>query len=185
MISKKLTSFLKMGRVLSKEDSSLLFDEIYFTKGSKIKRQVFYIVGSSLYEDVLQEVFFKIHKNLHKFNNQSSIDTWIYKIALNTSLDFLNKEKKRSKSSFEDDEFGIDSRRVNEENSELKDLVQKSIFNLSDKHKKVFILFYISGESIKNISAVLNIPEGTVKSRLNNARESVKIFLKKHGVNYE
>lgn len=180
MMSKKIYQIFKTNSgVLPEEDSAILFNEIYNLKSEKIKKQIFYTVGESLYEDVLQEVFFKIHKNLNSFNGKSSIDTWIYRLTMNTCYDFLKKENRRFNYNVEDLKTSYTH------DHDTKKILKTAILTLSKKQRSVFTLFYILEESILDISQVLNIPEGTVKSRLKISRDLVKEFLIENGVNYE
>ena len=170
---------------LSLENTGLgkdeLFDKLYWEKAAQIKKQAFYLVGPNFFEDAVQEVFIKIYKNLLNFKNQSSVDTWIYRITVNTCFDFLRKSKKNKKlkESFNNyPKLGI----TLEGDSESREAIIKAVDLLDKKHRSVFVLHYISGLKISEISEVLEIKEGTVKSRLFNSKNDVKSYLTKEGV---
>lgn len=178
MSSKSFLGFFLENTNLKKDE---LFDKLYWEKASKIKKHAFFLVGPNLSEDATQEVFIKIYKNLSSFKNQCSIDTWIYKITVNTCFDFLRKSKnsKKLKKDFSD---YTQIETSTPEDLENKEMIIKAIDLLDEKHRAVFVLYYISGLKVSEISEVLEIKEGTVKSRLYNSKNDVKNYLVKEGV---
>jgi len=126
-------------------------------------------------EDILQEGFLKIFKNIHKYRGTGSFEGWIKRIIINTALEELRKNKR---------EFiteDIDGLRIQPESFDggdsiinTKDLM-KYIQALPDGYKIVFNLFVIEGYSHGEISEMLNISSGTSKSQLSKAR----IYLQK------
>lgn len=142
--------------------------------------------------DCVQDSFIKAFRSLSSFNFQSSFNTWLYRIVTNTSLDLLRKNKKyqsnipieKPLSGDDDDDYFIqiedqkaDVENIAESNETVK-AVREAISQLSEDLKKVILLFEIEQFSLIEVSEILNIPVGTVKSRLFRAREKLAILLK-------
>lgn len=138
--------------------------------------------------DVAQEVFLKLYHNIGSFKGESSFSSWLYRIAKNTALDFLRKEKKNrnnvslyvENSDGEEAEIDIPdtSASSNPEQTavknEAKDIIYNALDEISDEHKEIIILRDIDGYTYEEISEMLGLEYGTVKSRLFRARESLR-----------
>jgi len=144
----------------------------------------FYMKETQLAEDVFQEVFYKVIKNYHKFNHQSSEKTWLIRITINTCKDMLRTSWIKRVTTFgvlQDSEneyekpYDIEKK---ETNKELYELIQR----LPQKYKEILLLFYYKDLTYEEISEILQIPEGTVRSRLSRAREKLKKMMKERGV---
>lgn len=140
--------------------------------------------------DVSQEALIKVFKSLKGFKNKSSFSTWIYRIVVNTCLDFIKKKKNTISldKAITTDEGEI-QREVadNNYNPEYiyekklsKELVNNAIEELSDNHKSVIVLRDIEGFSYEEISKIINCSLGTVKSRIKRARENLRIIITKN-----
>jgi RNA polymerase sigma-70 factor (ECF subfamily) len=141
------------------------------------------MVRSHYTDDLVQETFIKAWSNFDRFNNKSSFRTWIYRITMNTVYDHLRKQKSLKEVSSENQEHAdsVDG----EEKLLLKDIIDKGMMDLNENAREVFILFYKLEYTISEISSLIGIPAGTVKSRLHKAREDFEKILKKHGAHYE
>ncbi|HEY8363147.1 MAG TPA: sigma-70 family RNA polymerase sigma factor [Tissierellaceae bacterium] len=130
-------------------------------------------------EDVVQETFFRLFRQIDSFKENSSIYTWIYQIALNLCRDRLKAGKDTAlfESIAESDEKVEDT--VIE--SIDRDILRKELKNLDDLYREVLILFYYEELSIKEISKILNEKEGTIKSRLSRGRTLLKKAIEKGG----
>jgi RNA polymerase sigma-70 factor (ECF subfamily) len=142
--------------------------------------------------DCVQDSFIKAFRSLSSFNFQSSFNTWLYRIVTNTSLDLLRKNKKyqsnipieKPLSGDDDDDYfiQIEDQKADVENIAVSNqtviAVREAISQLSEDLKKVILLFEIEQFSLIEVSKILNIPVGTVKSRLFRAREKLAILLK-------
>jgi len=144
----------------------------------------FYMKETQLAEDVFQEVFYKVIKNYHKFNHQSSEKTWLIRITINTCKDMLRTSWIKRVTTFgvwQDSEneyekpYDIEKK---ETNKELYELIQQ----LPQKYKEILLLFYYKDLTYEEISEILQIPEGTVRSRLSRAREKLKKMMNERGV---
>ena len=144
-------------------------------------------------EDIAQEVFIKVYKNINRFNEQSSLYTWIYRITMNACYDELKKDSKivYFSSLVKDDDKEIEfedySQNIDDQVSKKfeKDALIKAIKSLQSEQKALIILRDIRGFSYNEIADMLNLKLGTVKSKINRARISLKEVLEKQGFNYE
>lgn len=144
--------------------------------------------------DVSQEIFIKIWKNISRYRGDCRFSTWVYKISVNAALDFLRRLKNSpseiifTKTDDEGDEIswevadeGSISPESYVEKSERIKIVRESIEMLSTEQREVIILRDIEGYSYDEISEMLGIGVGTVKSRLNRARVNLREILIKLG----
>ena len=135
--------------------------------------------------DMTQESFLKAWRNLESFHFEAAFSTWLYRLASNTCLDFLRRAKRRRELSLTvEDESGesqlLDlpdpaptpeaSLLTNEENARLGAAMEQ----LDPEQRRILTLRVVNDLSYTEIAAVLNIKEGTVKSRLARARESLR-----------
>lgn len=134
--------------------------------------------------DAAQEVFVRVYKSIESFKEQSSFTTWIYRITTNICSDILRKRKKGNnivslnQSLDENKEIDIvDESPTPEERQELSErqkAVWKAISELKDEYRAVITLCDIEEMSYDEIAEILKVPKGTVKSRINRARISLK-----------
>lgn len=138
--------------------------------------------------DAAQEVFVKVFRSADSFRGDSSLSTWIYRITKNVCMDFLRKRKEKTVSIDEEKEdapkYDIpDTEHSPEqitEKNEIKRLVREALMSLDNDSRLIITLFDIEGLRYEEIASVLKIPVGTVKSRLNRAREKLKKILLKN-----
>lgn len=138
--------------------------------------------------DAAQETFIRVYKNIDSFKNASSLSTWVYRICANICNDMLRKRMKTKNiiSLNADDEednpvisIADNSPTPDEsfEMSERQKAVKAAIDMLSEDYKTVLVLYDMEGLSYEEISEVLKCPIGTIKSRLNRARNNLKKIL--------
>ena len=144
-------------------------------------------------EDLVQEVFVKAHKSLPKFQGKSSFYTWIYRIAVNRTINFVKKRKKRQAWSLDDVDGGIErdpayvelsskgGPRRDFSISELQEKLNRALQTLSEKHRAVVVLHDIEGVPHDEIGKMLGCSSGTVRSRLFYARQRLQVELKEYG----
>jgi len=133
--------------------------------------------------DLVQDIFLKLYQNLHKFNQDRNIKGWITQLAKNYCIDYWRKNKKQgNKVELEDNLAFTDENpeQINILESEKKYLRGK-IKLLDSELKITLIMRDIEGMSYSSISQVLDIPEGTVKSRINRARIKLIKSIKQGG----
>lgn len=135
------------------------FDELFEEYFDKVYYKVLGIVKNSTdAEDIAQEVFISVYKNLNKFREESNIYTWIYRIAINKTYDFFKKRKIEFE--INDDVLSI----AEEINSESKLILEEKLKLLSDNEKKIVVLKDIYGYKLKEIAEMRNMNLSTVKS---------------------
>lgn len=136
-------------------------------------------------EDITQEVFIKIWKNIKKFNQEKNFKPWAFQIAKNTSIDFLRKKKSIPFSRFEDEK----GRNILSDNIVAKplNLIEKlsdkrvlavAMQNLNDKEQRTINLRHNDGLSFKEIAAIFQEPINTVKSRHRRSLSRLKKNIK-------
>ena len=138
-----------------------------------------FISDSAEAEDIVQETFYRLFKNKHYYKEIAKFSTWIYTIAGNLAKTELRRKKRRKFLSINnfmstDKDYDIPDPDSNPEknlNSLVTDeIIQKAIAKLSPKFKEVILLRDVQGFSYEEIAVVVNVPLGTVKSRVNRAR---------------
>ncbi|MFT5858647.1 MAG: RNA polymerase sigma factor (sigma-70 family) [Flavobacteriaceae bacterium] len=130
--------------------------------------------------DVLQNVLIKIYQNLAKFNQDSALYTWMYRIARNETLNFLDKEKLRTGVDIDDamleiiaGHSGLDTMT----SQEIWDVLQNAIATLPEKQAIVFQLKYFEELKYSEISAKLNTSEGALKASFHHAKQKIQTFI--------
>lgn len=140
--------------------------------------------------DLLQEIFAKAYRSLKGFRGKSAFYTWIHSIAVNMTINFLKKRRRRFSMSLDDIDSGIhhdaefleatatsDPRR--EANlSDLQKKLNEAMQRLSNDHRAVVTMFDIQGMPHAEIAKILKISEGTVRSRLHYAHRQLQSSLK-------
>ena len=139
--------------------------------------------------DITQDAFVKAYDNLQKFRLESSFYTWIYRIARNLTIDYLRKRKRRPETEFDeqvatrDERGGIDESHVQEgpgrtlERKRLYARIMSAMQQLPEDQREVVLLRELEGLSYKEIAEAMEIPEGTVMSRLYYARKKLQKLL--------
>lgn len=156
--------------------------DLYREIVTEYKNYIFTVVSSMIKnyhtaEDITQEVFINGYIKLNSLSDYNKIGAWLVKIAKNKCLRFLERETLNHNQECELNDFIPDMQNQTEnyvveklENENIKKVVE----NLTDVQKTVTILFYFEKHSQKEIAEILNIPEGTVKRRLHDARLNLK-----------
>jgi RNA polymerase sigma-70 factor (ECF subfamily) len=138
-------------------------------------------------EDVVQETFLRVYRNRHAYQRVAKFSTWIYTIAGNLARTELRRRNRRrifslSSMGVEDKEYEISDDVLSPErhtNTVLsEEIIQKEINKLSPKFREVIILRDIQELSYEEISKIIRVPIGTVKSRVNRARLRLQSRLK-------
>ncbi|MBM7578495.1 RNA polymerase sigma factor SigW [Jeotgalibacillus terrae] len=136
-------------------------------------------------EDIAQEAFIRAYTNIHTFDIDRKFSTWLFRIATNLCIDRIRKKKPdyyldaevsgtdglTMYSQVETDD-PLPEEEV--ESMELQESIQKEISRLPDKYRSVIVLKYIEELSLKEISEILELPIGTVKTRIHRGREALR-----------
>jgi len=140
-------------------------------------------------EDLLQEAFMKAFAALDTFNRQYAFSTWLYKIAINTTIDHLRKKKLQTysldkpiqssngelKREYADQQAATDRNLLSSEKSAL---IAAAIAELPNHYRQAIILRHTEEKSYEEIAEITGVPLGTVKARIFRAREMLKRKLK-------
>jgi RNA polymerase sigma-70 factor (ECF subfamily) len=147
------------------------------------------VKNRELAEDVVQESFLRAFRKLDTLKNHAQFYAWIKRIALNMALNHFEKEKRVLDVENEDDDTSFFENISNGESpedlvlkEEMKKYVRKFVDSLPDRLRVVIILREVEDMSYEEIAEMLNIPLGTVRSRLFNARNIIKERLIKQGL---
>jgi RNA polymerase sigma-70 factor (ECF subfamily) len=133
--------------------------------------------------DVLQNMFIKVWKGLENFREDSQLYTWLYRIATNESLTFLEQQKKRASVSFNDMENGLENKLKADTNFDANKLewkLQLAIQQLPEKQRLVFNLRYYDEMPYEEMSRVLETSEGALKASYHHAVKKIEDFIKNH-----
>jgi RNA polymerase sigma-70 factor (ECF subfamily) len=125
-------------------------------------------------EDATQEVFLLLHRKLGSFRGQSSLSTWIYRLALNVCFSILRRRKRRPDSW---DPALFSSVRSAKDGTTWKPLLEQAIGKLPDGARSVFLLHDVEGLEHEEIANLLGISSGTSKSQLFKARQALRRHL--------
>ncbi len=137
-------------------------------------------------EDLTQDVFIEVHKSIEKFRRESSLSTWIYKIAINKSLEHRRKQKRKKrfgylieltgfgKSAEADESVTFDHPGIELENKERGKILFEAINELSENQRAAFILCEIEGLSYKEIASILDSSLSSVESLIFRAKQNLK-----------
>lgn len=157
------------------------FSELVRIHAQGVLNIIYRMCGDAqLAEDAAQETFIRAWLNLSAYHPQTSLRNWLYRIAINAATDMLRKEKRILPNALEDLQLrdpqpGPEAIFSQEERTVL---VQKAILSLPDASRAVLVLREYEGMSYQEISSTLDIPVGTVMSRLSYARNLLKAKLK-------
>lgn len=163
------------------------FAVLYQRHSKKIFGYAFHILkNQQSAEDVLQETFLAIWQKAKTFRGEGRVIAWLFGIAHNISLKVYNqKQSETIQESFpteENIEAQITKKMLSEQNKQL--LIQ-AIQQLSIKHQTILQLVFYEKMSMKEVAQICQIPIGTVKSRLNYAKQALKGNIRREGFNPE
>ena len=130
--------------------------------------------------DVLQNMFIKVWKGLENFREDSQLYTWLYRIATNECLTFLEQQKKRSSTSLSDMENGLENKLKADTNFDANRLewkLQMAIQKLPEKQRVVFNLRYYDEMPYEEMSRVLETSEGALKASYHHAAKKIEEFI--------
>jgi len=147
-------------------------------------RAIFYpLCAGSVLDDLVQEVFLRAWKGLPKFRQTAKFSTWLYRIAWNVASDQRQAAAKgRSQLEVLSQHAPLQQNPVDVMHLHYQDLVQRGLVKLSLEHRTVLVLHDLEEFPQREIAEILDIPIGTVKSRLFHARAAMRQFLEKEGV---
>ena len=134
-------------------------------------------------DDIMQNVFLKAWSHLNDFNRESKISTWLYRIAVNESLDFIRRKKNQHVISTDDVTQGVSQSLMADryfDGDETAALLQEAISHLPEVHRMVFNLRYFDEMKYSDISELLHTSEGALKASYHIAVKKISEFFKSH-----
>jgi len=168
----------------SLEGDKQAFGEIVNRYQGMVARTVKGMLGDSVFsEDIGQDVFIKLYYSLSDFRGEAKLSTYIQKIAVNLTLNEIKRRKRffstfSQKGNNEMYEFEVADHDT-EEKKEASELVGKALMSLDPKFRVIVAMRMLQGYSTKETSEILDLPLGTVLSRLSRAQEQMKDILGK------
>lgn len=170
------------------ESNKLEFRDVYDEFHIKISKYLERMVGKSESEDLTQEVFLKIDKGLKGFKNQSSLSTWVYRLATNAALDKLHSRSFRDNKQkislnnmtdkagdgdicIQEKEFSAEREAIR---NEMNDCIREFVDKLPEDYRTVIILSELKDLKNQEIAEILGVSLDTVKIRLHRARVRLK-----------
>jgi len=171
------------------KDPEHLIEQLMDQYGEHVKKLAYtYVKDWAIAEDVTQEVFISVYKNLHRFRGDASYKTWIYKIAMNKSKDaiksrFLRPKKLLTKLQNQKEVYEPSAEHhVFDNIGDIK--LSEAVLMLPVKYREVIMLFYYEGLKLEEIQAVTKLNLSTIKTRLRRAKSMLRDLYEegvKHG----
>lgn len=166
----------------------LAFEALYRAYGERIYNFAKRVTGSAEdARDVTQETFVRAWNSLPKLREDGTFSVWLHRIALNRCRDMLKKHRREGTVSLDcpqtDDEGGEMQTQVQSDcpgpeetlfEGEMQGAVRRAVDSLSEEHRLVVTMHHMQGLDVESIAKTLNVPRGTVMSRLSRAREVLR-----------
>lgn len=166
------------------EGDKTAFGEIVTRYQKMVARTVKGMLGDTVFsEDIGQEVFIKLYHSLSEFRGEAKLSTYIQKIAINLTLNEIKRRKRyfsmfSQKGNSEMYEFEI-ADQDDEERKDARELVEKALKEMEPKFRIILTMRMLQGYSTKETAEILDVPLGTVLSRLSRAQEQMRRILNK------
>ncbi|MBW5468814.1 sigma-70 family RNA polymerase sigma factor [Brevibacillus formosus] len=161
-----------------------LFDELIRHYLKKVLRLVYLMVKDrSLAEDITQEVFLSAYKNLGKFRQESSMQTWVYRIAVNEAKKHLRSWSFRHL--FFKPEVDIEVVEGAESavlQNDLRARFAHLVMKLPHSYRQLIVLHYYEELSVEEIAVILDTSAGAIYTKMHRARQKLKVLLEKEGI---
>ena len=144
------------------------YERLYELHAARMKSIAFHLLGRREdAEDAVQETFLKIYRAMNAFEGQSSLSTWTCRILINCCYDVMRKQQRHSEQPVER-EFATGG------NMPLKIALEQALKRLNERQRIVFLLFEVEGMKHSEIATILQVPEGTSRSWLFEAKRELK-----------
>jgi RNA polymerase sigma-70 factor (ECF subfamily) len=150
------------------------FERLYDAHAARLKSIAYHIVGNRQdAEDAVQEAFVKVYRGIHGFHGDAGLGTWLCRILINVCYDVARKRKREA----DPEEHALEMRTSPPPQIALKVALNTALKLIHPKHRTVFLLFEVEGLRHSEIAAILEIPEGTSKAWLFEAKKELKRML--------
>ena len=171
-------------RLQSNKHKDKAFKELITLYKERLYWHIRYILKShDDTDDVLQNTFIKIYKNIHSFKADSKLFSWMYRIATNESLTFIKQRAKQLQMSNQDiKQLAIDNLKADVyfEGDEIQLKLQQAISTLPEKQQLVFNMRYFQDIKYKDMAQILDTSEGALKASYHIAVKKLEDYLTKH-----
>ena len=133
-------------------------------------------------DDLVQEIFIRIYQKINLYRGKASLFTWIYRIAVNEALSFLNREKRNLAVVGSDQlELAVDSSESAGPDAEtIQNVLTEAVSRLPDRQRAVFTLRYYDGLKYEEMSGILDTSVGSLKASYHHAIKKVEDYVLKH-----
>jgi len=128
--------------------------------------------------DAIQNALMSAYTNLNKLQNNQFFSTWLIRILINKCYDIANKNQKLYSNVTDIEEYNTNDNLKSFDNYDSESLVENVLCKIDDDLKTITVLYYYNDYSVSEIARILDIPEGTVKSRLSRARSKIYEIIK-------
>ncbi len=133
--------------------------------------------------DIMQNVFVKVNQNIWRFDEKKRFYTWLYRITVNASIDYMRKHHRHQHESIENVKEKADEKNDTPEasfkKSRLREYIDEAAESLNEKQRSAFFLRDVDGCNIDDVANIMNMPEATVRWSLHRARTKIKKELMK------
>jgi RNA polymerase sigma-70 factor (ECF subfamily) len=147
------------------------FERLYKLHAARMKSLAFHLLGSRVdAEDAVQETFLKVYRAVGSFESNSTVSTWMLRILINCCYDILRKRQRLAEKPMLK-EVSAESKVT------LKVALERALLSLNEQHRLVFLMFEVEGLRHSEISSVLEVPEGTSRAWLFEAKRALKQLL--------
>jgi RNA polymerase sigma-70 factor, ECF subfamily len=153
--------------------------ELVLQTQDRVYRTLFRLVGAQDAEDVAQQVYLQIFRQVDRFRGKSSFNTWLYRVTVNEALQHLRRKRRRRFAilNWDPQEHATDHCRQ----SEVRELLDRALAEIDPELRSIFVLREVEELSYEEIGPALQIPPGTVASRLSRARHQLQERLRRLG----
>lgn len=142
-------------------------------------------------EEITQDVFVKVHEKYSEFRKEAELKTWIYRITINQSLDFLKAKKSQKRWNpfgildLDNVELGIEVPEMNHPGIELEqkeaiEQILSAIYRLPENQKTIIILYRIEQKTTKEVTEIMNLSDKAIESLYQRAKKNLEIILNKN-----
>jgi len=155
--------------------------ELVVRTQDRVYRMLVRLVGAQDAEDVAQQVYLQVFRQIHQFSGDSSFGTWLYRVTVNEAMQLLRRNRRHQFAilSWESEDCKPDRG----QQSEMRELLDRALAAIEPDLRLVFVLREVEHLSYEEIGAALEIPMGTVASRLSRARHDLQERLRSLGWN--
>ena len=151
--------------------------QLYELYGARVFRLMARMVGNQDAVDLTQQVFMQVYRKMHQFNGCSKFGTWLYRVAVNEALQ--HRRRQQSRPDTQPLLFDVPSTTQSGDAFEKRELIECALDAIEPELRAIFLLCEVDQLSYATLAEVLDVPAGTVASRLNRARKELRAELER------